>query len=658
MKKFILICLILSLLHISLFAQENLEKNKDSAERKEIGNLIIENIPNIPSETFERNIQYQNVRSASFVGWNPVNKGILIATRFADSAQLHFVAAPNYYRKQLTFFREPINGASYSPNPNRQGFIFSMDNGGGEFYQYYWFDENTGRHTLLTDGKSRNESFVWSNKGDRGAFVSTKRNGRDFDVYLMEGTDLKTIKLLKELDSQWNVLDWSKDDQKLLLRKYISANESYLFTLDVSTSELKEINSTNKTKKISYGDSLFSRDGKGIYYASDEDSEFLRLTYYDLETQKKQFVLPDLKWDIENIELSSDAKQLAYSVNEGGISTLYLTTTANPKEAHKINIEKGVLGRLHFNPDNTLLGFSLSTPQSPGDVYSVAIKNGEVTRWTTSEVGGLNPESFASPELIEFPTFDEVSGKPRLIPSFYYRPHKTTKPLPVIINIHGGPEGQSRPQFSSAINYWVNELGATVLVPNVRGSSGYGKSYLELDNGFKREDSVKDIGKLLDWIATRPELDASRVAVIGGSYGGYMSLACMTNFNARLKCAVDVVGISNFVTFLESTQEYRRDLRRPEYGDERDPKMREFLLKISPANNASKITKPLFVVQGKNDPRVPLTEAEQMVKTVKSNGGVVWYLLAKDEGHGFRKKTNQEFYTSAVSTFFQEHLLK
>lgn len=655
MKKFVLICLVLSLLNINLFAQENLEK---TTQRKEIGNLILENIPAIPNETLERNAQYQNVRSASLIGWNPLTKGILISTRFAEASQLHYVAEPNHYRKQLTFFREPINGAFYSPSKDRKGFVFSMDTGGGEFFQFYWFDENTGRHTLLTDGKSRNESFVWSNKGDRGAFVSTKRNGRDFDVYTIEGSDLKTIKLAKELDSQWNVIDWSTDDKKILLKKFISANESYLFTLDVASAELKEINPTNKTKKISYGDTLFSRDGKGVYYTSDEDSEFLRLTYYDLATGKKQVVLPDLTWDIENIELSLDGQLLAYSVNEGGISTLYLTTTANPKEARKINLEKGVLGRLRFNSDSTQLGFTLSTPQSPGDVYSVAVKGGEITRWTTSEVGGLNPEAFATAELIEFPSFDSVAGKARMIPSFYYRPKNATKPLPVIINIHGGPEGQSRPAFSSSINYWVNELGAAVLVPNVRGSSGYGKSYLELDNGFKREDSVKDIGKLLDWIATRPELDASRVAVIGGSYGGYMSLACMTNFNARLKCAVDVVGISNFVTFLESTQEYRRDLRRPEYGDERDPKMREFLLKISPANNASKITKPLLVVQGKNDPRVPLTEAEQMVKTVKGNGGIVWYLLAKDEGHGFRKKTNQEFYTSAVSKFFEEHLLK
>jgi len=657
MRKFILSLLMVFFLSGNLFAQENLSETSKEG-RKQIGNLVLESIPEISQPIFERTAQYQNVRAATFMGWHPVNKGVLISTRFGDSAQLHYVASPNSYRKQLTFFREPVANASYSRSKEHKGFVFAMDRGGGEFFQFYWFDEESGRHTLLTDGKSRNESFVWSNKGDRAAFVSTKRNNRDFDIYLMEGKDLKTVKLLKEVVGQWNVQDWSADDSKLLINNYISANESYLFVLDVATGELKEINPTQKTKKISYQDAQFSADGKGIYYASDEGSEFLQLTYYDLATNKKQILLPNLNWNIENIAVSDNGQWFAYAVNEGGISKLYLTNTANFSNPQNVALEKGVIGRLDFDPTSTQLGFSFSSAQTPGDVYSYDLSNKTVTRWTTSEVGGLNPDSFVNPELIEYPSFDNIDGKARLIPAFYYKPKTDKKSLPVIINIHGGPEGQSRPSFNATINYWVNELGAAVLVPNVRGSSGYGKTYLELDNGFKREDSVKDIGKLLDWIATRPELDPSRVAVIGGSYGGYMSLACMTHFNARLKCAVDIVGISNFVTFLESTQEYRRDLRRPEYGDERDPKMKEFLLNISPTNNASKITKPLFVVQGKNDPRVPLSEAEQMVKTVKNNGGVVWYLLANDEGHGFRKKVNQEFYLSALSVFFEEHLLK
>ena len=228
----------------------------------------------------------------------------------------------------------------------------------------------------------------------------------------------------------------------------------------------------------------------------------------------------------------------------------------------------------------------------------------------------------------------------------------------MIVNIHGGPEGQARPGSSAAATTSSTSWAWPSSIPNVRGSTGYGKTFLKLDNGEQREDSVKDIGALLDWIATRPDLDARRVMVTGGSYGGYMTLAVATHYTDRIRCALDVVGISNFVTFLESTEAYRRDLRRVEYGDERDPKMREFLLRIAPVNNARKIKRPLFVVQGKNDPRVPLSEAEQMVATVKKNGTPVWYLMAKDEGHGFAKKRNEDYLSYATAAFIQEFLLK
>jgi dipeptidyl aminopeptidase/acylaminoacyl peptidase len=422
---------------------------------------------------------------------------------------------------------------------------------------------------------------------------------------------------------------------------------------------MTKVNPTSGSKKIAYGAFAFARDRKGVYYTSDEDSEFLRLTYYDLITKEKEVLTSDLNWDVDQLAVSMDGSWVAYSTNEGGISKLYLTSTSNPKRSRSLDLPTGVISNLMFDRHSQRLGFSMSTVQSPSDVYSLDVRTNKITRWTFSEVGGLNPENFVSPELIEYPTFDMVNGKPRSIPAFYYRPkNESERPFPVIIVIHGGPEGQALPAFEPTIQYWLNELGAAVLVPNVRGSSGYGKAYLQLDNGYQREDSVKDIGKLLDWIATRPELDAKRVAVFGGSYGGYMVLASMFHYNHRLKCGVDLVGISNFVTFLENTAEYRRDLRRQEYGDERDPKMREFLISISPTTNAHKVTKPLFAIQGLNDPRVPVTEAEQIVKTVRDNGGAVWYLLAKDEGHGFQKKANRDFYLNAVSLFFEEHLLR
>ena len=305
---------------------------------------------------------------------------------------------------------------------------------------------------------------------------------------------------------------------------------------------------------------------------------------------------------------------------------------------------------------------TINTSQSPSDTYVLELRNdpleyGKLTRWTSSEVGGLDTSRFASAELIEYPTFDEVDGEPRMIPAWLYKPQGATGELPVVVSIHGGPEGQARPGFSSTYQMWMDTLGVAVLVPNVRGSAGYGKTYLGLDNGFKREDSVKDIGALLDWIETQPDLDQDRVAVFGGSYGGYMVLASSVHYSDRLRAAVNIVGISNFVTFLENTQDYRRDLRRVEYGDERDPAMRAHLEKISPLNNVNKIDVPMFVVQGENDPRVPVTEADQIVKALRENGKPVWYMNALNEGHGYRRKENRDIYQQATVLFFREHLL-
>jgi dipeptidyl aminopeptidase/acylaminoacyl peptidase len=302
----------------------------------------------------------------------------------------------------------------------------------------------------------------------------------------------------------------------------------------------------------------------------------------------------------------------------------------------------------------------VSWAHSPSDVYSYDAESRKMERWTASEVGGLNPEAFVVPELVRYPTFDEVApGKRRTIPAFVYRPaaDRFKGRRPVFIDIHGGPEAQAQPNFLGSLNYLVNEMGVALLVPNVRGSSGYGKSYLRLDDWKKREDSVKDIGALLDWIKTQPDLDASRVMVNGGSYGGYMVLATLVHYGDRIRCAYDTVGISNFVTFLQNTSEYRRDQRRVEYGDERIADMRTFLETISPARHSDKINRPLLVAQGANDPRVPLSESDQIVAAVEKNGAPVWYVVGKDEGHGFQKKVNTDYMRAVLVEFMRQHLL-
>ncbi|MBK9098836.1 MAG: S9 family peptidase [bacterium] len=648
MKKMLSLFFILSIIIPCSFAFAQIE-------RKELGNLIIENIPEIPQQLKDRIFQYQSTRSASFQDWLHNNEGILISTRFGETVQFHKVKNPGGSREQITFFNEPVGGATVCPDKTKNIFLFTKDVGGGEFYQIFSFDLVTGTFKMLTDGKSSNGGVSWNNKGDKFSFFSTKRNGMDWDIYIADINNPENAEMVLSEGGAWGVVDWSPDDNSLIVGKYISANESYLYTFNINTQNLEQINPS--PEKISYGGTKFSKDGKGIFFTSDEKSEFKRLRYYDLQTKNITVLTEDINWDIGALTLSEQGDMLAFTVNEGGLDKLYLLDTKTMKHNQVPDLPVGQIYGLSFHPDGKKLALVLNTPQTPGDIFVMNLSDYSLERWTYSEAGGLNTSEFVIPELIHYPTFDEVDGKPRMIPAFVYKP-KGDGPHPVVIDIHGGPESQAVPSFSPINQYYINEMGIAIIEPNVRGSTGYGKTYLSLDNGYNREHSVKDIGALLDWIEKQPDLDANRVAVNGGSYGGYMVLSSMFNYNDRIRCGVDIVGISNFVTFLNNTQDYRRDLRRVEYGDERDPDMNAFLNSISPTTNAHKITKPLFVVQGYNDPRVPYTEAEQIVDVVRKNGGEVWYLLAKDEGHGFRKKTNRDYYIWSEVLFYEKYLLK
>jgi dipeptidyl aminopeptidase/acylaminoacyl peptidase len=631
-------------------------------ERRERGSLVIEGIPEIPPRVIDRLIQYQNTRSALVFDWTADGAAILIGTRFGETVQVHRVERPGGDRAQVTFYPEPIGSASANPDPKTRGFLFVKDVGGGENFQFYYHDFESGTDALLTDGQSRNTGPRWSHRGDRFAYSSTRRNGRDHDLYVADRARPEEARRVLEREGAWSVLDWSTDDRRLLVQREVSVSESYLHELDLATGALTQVNP--KPGTIAYEEAVYARRGRGLYLTSDEGSEFLRLRHLDLDSGRFTDLTAAIPWDVEEIELSPAGDRLAFTVNEHGYGRLYLMETATSKPVAVAGIPAGIVDRLRFDPEGERLAFSLGSASAPADAYVLDLadrapdrKAGRLTRWTTSEVGGLNPDTFIAPERVEFPTFDRKDGAPRRIPAFYFKPRKGTGPHPVLITIHGGPEAQYRPSFSATLQYFVNELGLAVLAPNVRGSSGYGKTYLTLDNGVKREDSVKDIGALLDWIGTRPELDASRVVVQGGSYGGYMVLATMTHYSDRLRAGIDTVGISNFVTFLKNTSGYRQDLRRVEYGDERDPKMLEFLGQISPLNRVDRIRKPLFIIQGQNDPRVPLSESEQMLAAIKQNGVPAWYLMAKDEGHGFRKKANQDYSSSAIVLFLETHVL-
>jgi dipeptidyl aminopeptidase/acylaminoacyl peptidase len=514
----------------------------------------------------------------------------------------------------------------------------------------------------FTDGKSRYLSPRWSHDGKLLAYTSNARNGRDSDLYLADPAVPGSERRLAEVQGSWSPLDWSADDRRILLHEEISANETYLHWVDVASGQIHDL--TPRTKKgettVSWQTARWAKDGRSVYATSDKDSEVQRLVRLDLDGGKMAVLSGDTPWDVEEIELSDDGTRLAFFTNEDGFSRLHFIDPVHGTPFPSPGLPPGTALSAEFRRGSHELGFAMSWAQAPADVYSYDVDSKRLERWTASEAGGLNPEQFVVPKLVRFPTFDEAApGKKRTVPAFVYQPpaDRFKGPRPVYINIHGGPEGQTRPDFIGSNNYLINELGVAMIYPNVRGSSGYGKTYLKLDNWDKREDSVKDIGALLDWIATQPDLDASRVMVAGGSYGGYMVLASLVHYSPRLRCAFDTVGISNFVTFLENTSEYRRDLRRVEYGDERDPKLRAYLESIAPANHADKMTRPLLVAQGANDPRVPLAESDQIVAKVQANGVPVWYLVGKNEGHGFQKKDNSDYLRVTLIEFMRKYLL-
>jgi dipeptidyl aminopeptidase/acylaminoacyl peptidase len=629
-------------------------------DRIELGNLVLEGIPEIPKRIWDELDPYLNIRSAALQGWLPSGQGLLIKTRFGETHQVHRLDRPGGARRQVTFFREPVTHVRVSPDRRFNGFLFSMDTGGSERYQIFFFDLDTGRHRMYTDGRSKNDDAVWSSGGDRFVYSSTRRNGRDWDLYLADIGDPSSSRLLLETEGAWWAVDWSPDDRTILVKNYISVNETRPYLLDVETARLSPFQPygppAENAEPVAYNSIKFSRDGRGVYFVSDENSEFRRLRYHDLTSGRTTVLTGKVPWDVGELALSEDGHTLAFTVNEDGIDRLHVRDLRDGQDLDLPGFPAGRIYQLSFHPDGRRLGLVVNTPRSPGDVYHLDLSGGEPVRWTRSETGGLPGDHFVIPELIRYTTFDSVDGRPRTIPAFYYRP-AGEGPFPVVIDIHGGPESQARPYFHARRQFWVNQLGLAVLRPNVRGSRGYGKSYLLLDNGFRRKDSVRDIGRLMDWIAGQPELDDDRVAVYGGSYGGYMALAAMIDYPDRLRAGLDLYGISNFVTFLENTGDYRRDLRRAEYGDERDTEMRFFLEEIAPVNNADRITKPMFIFQGLNDPRVPVTESEQMVETIREAGGEVWYLLATDEGHGTGKKANREFLYAATALFLETHLL-
>lgn len=609
--------------------------------------LTAEQMPPVPLELAERVRPYLESRGAGFAGWDPTTRAVLISTRFGNVSQLHRVAAPMGARTQISFEAEPVSG-SYAPGKG-DVIVVMKDRGGDEYYQLYTLDK--GRLSLLTDGKSRNSMNAWSHDGQLIGFTSTRRNGIDSDVYVMDPRDPASARMVHESKGGgWALVAFSPDKRTAYLADYRSVQDTDLYTLDLASGAMTPIG--DPAAEIAYSGLEVAPDGT-IWATSDVGADFQQLGRLDPLTGQFTPVSRE-KWDVDGFDLSDDGKTIAYVVNEAGFDRLRILDVASGKATKVDTLPAGGIGGVQIAPWGEI-GFSLNSARSATDVWSLDPKTMQLTRWTQSETGGLDPNINVEPRILTTKSFDglEVSG-------LLYQPDPAKFPgkRPLIVNVHGGPEGQSTAGFMGRLNYYLNELGIGVFFPNVRGSTGYGKTFVSLDNGpFKREDSVKDMAALIDAVAADRAVDARRIGLTGGSYGGYMCYAAAVQLKDKLTATQCTVAISNFVSFLENTNPYRQDLRRVEYGDERVPEQRAKLMEISPLTRVNEIEKPMFVITGANDPRVPKSEADQMVAAIRANGGEAWHLVAADEGHGFAKKANSDYAFLAQLVFWKKHLL-
>ncbi len=630
-------------------------------------NLVVQGIPPIPLSLVDRVKAYTDFRGHAFVDWHPTQRQMVVAHRKqGDSVpQLYRVAAPGAAPEQLTQDAEPVWEATFEPRDGRY-LVFERSTGGNEAGQLYRLDLVDRKTTLLTMTDERHSAVAWLHGSSRLIHSSlpldrTAQGGTRREVktafWLVDPLQPDGRRRLAELPGGgWYGAAVSRDDRQLALVRYLSANESQIWLLDLGTGQARQVlPAAGDTSKAAHYAGEFTPDGLGLYFTSNRFGEFTEAMRLDLADGRIRRLSAHIPWDVSGLTVSDDGRHVAVQVNVDGRDELRLFDGLTLAEQAAPRLPPGSVGSIRFHRGRNEMAFALNGAKGPNQLYSLALDSGRVEPWTQPQAApGVDMSRFQDQSIVRWTSFDgrSISGLLTLPPARF------TGRRPVLIEIHGGPEAQAKVGFQGRYNYFTQELGIALIEPNVRGSSGFGKTFLALDDGVRREDSVRDIGALLDWVATQPGLDASRVMVSGGSYGGYMSLAVAATYGDRIAGAIDDVGISHFVTFLTNTESYRRDLRRTEYGDERDPVMRAFLDRISPLTNAHRIRKPLFVVQGRNDPRVPYTEAEQIVERARAAGTPVWYLRAENEGHGFVRKENADYRFYAMVRFIETVLLK
>ncbi len=638
--------------------------------------LRTEGVPPLPQQRLADVQRYARIAGHQFVEWHPTRREMLVAHRpeGASATQLFALTAPMTPLQPLTRGSDPVSSGRWEPREGRY-LVFSRASGGNEVYQLYRLDPASGTATAITGADERHSFGGWLPSRQRIVVTSvpvdrTAAGGRreqiNTTLSLLNPLQPEQRERLAELPGGgWFGAEVSPDEKSLALVRYESAAVSEIWLVDLTSGQRRRVlPASGSTQKASHYVSSWTPDGAALLFASNNASEFTELMRLDLATGAVTRLSAGTPWDVSSAQISPTSPQPLSTLiaNVDGRDELRLIDprTGAPFELPAGRplppLPAGSVGRAEFHPARNELALVVNSAQGPSQVHSLDLSDPAAPRvvaWTQPiGIDGLNLQSLPDQQIVRWKSFDgrTISGVLSLPPARFGGRR------PVVMDMHGGPEGQSKLSWQGRNNYLLQQMGLAVLRPNVRGSSGYGKTFLSLDNGMLREDSVKDMASAIDWVATHPRLDAGRVAVVGGSYGGYMALAASTRLADRIAGAMSAVGISNFVSFLENTETYRRDLRRVEYGDERDPAMRAFLHSISPLTHVEKITKPLMVVQGKNDPRVPWTESEQIVRSLQSRGTPVWYLLADNEGHGFARRENADYYFVALTEFLQRTL--
>ena len=591
--------------------------------------------------------RYLNIKNAYGSSFTPGGDRLAFISNITGVPQVWQVSAGGGWPDQLTFFGERISFVEYARNVERA--VFGMDLGGSERTQLYLLTAG-GEQTIHLTAEAPDAIHTfggWSHDGTRIAFSANRRSVADFDIYVRDVGPLGEgqARCVFEGQGMYNVVGWGPDDRWLVVSRSYSNVNNDLYRLSIDDGTLTLL--TPHEGEAEYSHVNVTPDGRGLYLATDVGGEFLRPAHLDLATLELR-MLGAADWDVDAVRLSHDGRVLAIMTNEDGFSRWELRDLQAGALLPAPALPPGLCDLLTFSADSSALSFSLTGPQHPYDVWVYDLHSGATRRVTDSSLAGIPRSSFVAPELVRYPTFDG-----REIPGYLYRPLSSGDRPPVVVDVHGGPESQRRVEFSAVFQYFL-QRGYAIFAPNVRGSTGYGRTYSHLDDVEKRMDSVADLACAARWLSDARVADPRRIAVFGGSYGGFMVLAALTSDPDLWAAGIDIVGIANFVTFLENTGPWRRHLREAEYGSlERD---RALLESISPIHRVDRIRAPLMVVHGANDPRVPVGEAEQIVASIKQRGGVVEYLRFEDEGHGIVKLANRLVCYPAIARFLDEQL--